>query len=67
MDLGFQADIIVEEKVIVEIKSVEEISPFHHKQLLNYLKLTQLHLGILVNFNTHQINHDIVRMINGYL
>ncbi|WP_317038648.1 MULTISPECIES: GxxExxY protein [unclassified Chryseobacterium] len=67
LDLGFRADIIVEEKVIVEIKSVEELSPFHHKQLLNYLKLTILHLGILVNFNTHQINHNIVRMINGYL
>lgn len=67
LELGFRADIIVEEKVIIEVKSVEELSPFHHKQLLNYLKLTQLHLGILVNFNTHHIHHNIVRIINGYL
>ena len=67
LELGFRADIIVEDKVIIEVKSVEELSPFDHKQLLNYLKLTNLHLGILVNFNTHQINHNIVRIINGYL
>ncbi len=66
LDMGFRADILVEEKVIVEIKSVEELSPFHHKQLLNYLKLTHLHLGILVNFNCERIDRNIVRMINGY-
>ena len=67
LGLGFRADILVEEKIIIEIKSVLELAPIHHKQLLNYLKLTNLHLGILVNFNTNNINSDIVRIINGYV
>ena len=67
LGLGFRADILVEDIIIVEIKSVVELAPTHHKQLLNYLKLTNCHLGILVNFNTNNINSDIVRIINGYL
>ncbi len=67
LGLGFRADILVEEKIIIEIKSVVELAPIHPKQLLNYLKLTNLHLGILVNFNSNNINSDIVRIINGYL
>ncbi len=66
LGLGFRADILVEEKIIIEIKSVVELAPVHHKQLLNYLKITNLHLGILVNFNSNSINSDIVRIINGY-
>lgn len=67
LGLGFRADILVEEKIIIEIKSVVELAPIHHKQLLNYLKLTNCHLGILVNFNTNTISSDIVRIINGYV
>ena len=67
LGLGFRADILVEDKIIIEIKSVVELAPIHHKQLLNYLKLTNLHLGILVNFNSNSLNSDIVRIINGYL
>ena len=67
LGLGYRADILVEEKIIIEIKSVVELAAVHHKQLLNYLKLTNCHLGILVNFNTNNINGDIVRIINGYL
>lgn len=66
LGLGFRADILVEDEIIVEIKSVVELAPIHHKQLLNYLKLTNLHLGILVNFNSNSINSDIVRIIDGY-
>ena len=66
LGLGFRADILVEEKIIIEIKSVVELAPVHHKQLLNYLKITNLHLGILVNFNSNSINSDIVRIVNGY-
>ena len=66
LGLGFRADILVEEKIIIEIKSVVELAPIHHKQLLNYLKLTNCHLGILVNFNSNNINSEIVRIINGY-
>ena len=66
LGLGFRADIFVEDKIIVEIKSVVELLPVHHKQLLNYLKLTTSHLGILVNFNTNNINSEIGRIVNGY-
>ena len=68
IDLGiaFRGDILVEDRIIVEVKSVTEILPIHHKQLLNYLKITDLHLGLLVNFNTAEINKNIFRIINGY-
>ncbi len=51
LNLGYRTDLIVENKVIIEIKSVEEIHPVHPKQLLTYLKLTKLKLGLLINFN----------------
>lgn len=68
IDLGiaFRGDILVEDQIIVEVKSVVELLPIHHKQLLNYLKLANLHLGLLVNFNCTEINKNIVRIINGY-
>jgi GxxExxY protein len=64
MDMGFRADIIVENKVIVEIKSVELLLPVHHKQLITYLKLTNLKLGLLVNFNVNLIKDGIKRIVN---
>jgi GxxExxY protein len=64
LELGFRADIIVEEKVIIEIKSVESIAPVHKKQLLTYLKLTEMKLGLLVNFNEALIKNGIVRIVN---
>ena len=67
LDIGFRADILVEEKIIVEIKSIEELAKVHHKQLLTYLKLADLKLGILVNFNTAEIDKNIFRKINGEL
>lgn len=65
IDSSFIADIIVNEKVIIEIKSIPEINNVHHKQLLTYLKLSGLKLGILVNFNTDHIDKNIFRKING--
>lgn len=64
MELGFRADIIVEGKVIIEIKSIENIAPVHQKQLLTYLKLTGLKLGLLVNFNEALIKNGIHRIVN---
>ena len=64
MELGFRLDILVDDLVIIEIKSVEALAPVHHKQLLTYLKLTELKLGLLVNFNTDDINKGIVRIVN---
>lgn len=67
IDSSFIADIIVEDKVIIEIKSIEEIKNVHHKQLLTYLMLTDLKLEILVNFNTDYIDKSIYRKINVYI
>lgn len=64
MELGFRADIIVENKVIIELKSIEAIAPVHTKQLLTYLKLTGLKLGLLVNFNEALIKDGIKRIVN---
>jgi len=64
MELGFRLDLLVDNLVIVEIKSVEVLAPVHHKQLLTYLKLSGLRLGILVNFNTDNLEKNIVRIVN---
>lgn len=64
MELGFRADLIVENKVIIELKSVEMIAPVHPKQLLTYLKITGLKLGLLINFNEKLIKDGIIRIVN---
>jgi len=64
LQLGFVADIVVNEQVIIEIKSVETLADVHHKQVLTYLKLTGLKLGILVNFNSNDISKSIFRKVN---
>jgi GxxExxY protein len=61
---GFRADLIVENKVLIEIKSVEIIAPVHPKQVMTYLKLTGLKLGLLVNFNQALIKNGITRIVN---
>lgn len=66
-DEGFRADIVVENKVIIELKSVETINPSHKKQLLTYLKLTNLKLGYLLNFGEELMKTGITRTINGTL
>jgi GxxExxY protein len=64
MDNGFRADIIVDEKVIVEIKSVEAMSPVFFKTLLTYLRLSDIKLGLLVNFNVSFMKNGITRIVN---
>ena len=63
-DEGFRADLVVENKVIVELKSVEQIAPVHSKQLLTYLRLADMHLGLLINFGTGLIKDGIKRTVN---
>ena len=65
MGAGFKMDLLVEDKVIIEMKSVETLVLVHHKQLLTYLKLFNLKLDILVNFNTSEIKKSIIRKVNG--
>ncbi len=64
MEIGFRADLIIENKVIVELKSIDAIAPVHPKQLLTYLKLTGLKIGLLINFNEHLIKNGIIRIVN---
>jgi GxxExxY protein len=65
IEMGFRADLIVEDKVIVEIKSVEATAPVHKKQLLTYLRLAEKRLGLLINFNVALIKDGISRVANG--
>lgn len=65
LEIGFRADLIIESKVIVEVKSVEQLAPVHKKQLLTYLRLADKRLGLLINFNTALIKDGIVRVVNG--
>jgi GxxExxY protein len=64
IDMGFRADLVVEDKVIVEIKSVELLAPVHKKQLLTYLRLADKRLGLLINFNVALIKDGITRIVN---
>lgn len=65
LELGFRMDMLVNNKVIIEVKSVENLAEVHHKQVLTYLKLTYLKLAILVNFNVADIKDGIFRKVNG--
>lgn len=64
LDHGFRADLVVNKKVIVEIKSIETLAPVHYKQLLTYLRLTEIKLGLLINFNESLIKDGIHRVVN---
>lgn len=62
-DVGFRMDLLVDDLVIVEVKSVENILDDHHKQLLTYLKLANKKLGLLINFNTSNLGESIVNFV----
>lgn len=64
MDVGFRLDVLVNDLVIVEIKSVESLLDVHHKQLLTYLKLSNKKLGLLINFNSTPLKDNIIRIVN---
>ena len=65
IEMGFRADLIVEDLVIVEIKSVEVVAPVHKKQLLTHLRLADKRLGLLISFNVALIKEGITRIANG--
>ena len=62
---GFRLDLLVDGKLIVELKSVDELKPIHYKQLQTYLRLTNCHLGLLINFNVNDLMAGVKRVING--
>jgi len=66
LNCGYKLDLLVEGKVILELKSVESIAPIHKAQLLTYLKLSNLKLGLLLNFNTSIMKDGIVRIVNNF-
>lgn len=65
LEEGFRIDLLVENKVLIEIKSVEKLTKVHHKQVLTYLKIIDIKLGILVNFNVADISNGIFRKVRG--
>ncbi len=67
LELGFRIDILVEQKVIIEIKSIDALQPIHKKQLLNYLNLSNISVGFLINFNSETLNKDaFIRIVNNF-
>jgi len=64
MDVGFKADIMIENKLLIEIKSVETIARLHKKQILTYLTLANLEIGLLINFNNEMLKDGITRLYN---
>jgi GxxExxY protein len=67
LDAGYRVDLMVEKKLVIEIKSVEALSDLHLAQILTYLKLSGCKLGLLINFNTVLFKNGVKRVINGYL
>ena len=65
LEIGYRVDLIVSDKVIIEIKSVEALALVHRMQLLTYLRLANLRLGLLINFNVERIRNGIYRVVNG--
>ena len=66
LDVGFRCDFLVDSQIILECKSVKEVTPLDHAQLLNYLKITNLQLGLLINFNVRRLTDGIKRIVNNY-
>ena len=67
LDCGYRIDLLIEDKVIVELKAVDQILPIHHAQVLSYLKLTGCKVGLLINFNERLLKHGIHRIVNGFI
>ena len=66
LDAGFRADVIIENKLLIELKSIESLADIHYKQVQTYLKLTNTKLGLLINFNVVYLKDGIKRIINTY-
>jgi len=66
LDCGYQMDVVVENRVVLELKSVEKLLSIHEAQLLTYLKLSKAPLGLLINFNVHVLRDGVRRMVNNY-
>jgi GxxExxY protein len=65
LDAGYRLDLLIEDKVIVEIKSIDSIAPIHEAQLLSYLRLSEKKAGLIINFNVKVLRYGIRRLVNG--
>ena len=65
LELRFRSDMIIEDKVIVELKAIDKLAPVHFRQVLTYLKLTNLKLGLIINFDEPYIKNGLKRLVNG--
>jgi GxxExxY protein len=65
IDAGYRIDLLIEDRVIVELKAIEKILPIHKAQLLSYLKLSKIRVGLLLNFNVLHLKDGITRVVNG--
>jgi GxxExxY protein len=66
LDAGYRLDLLINNQVIVEVKAIDAIHPVHEAQLLSYLKLTGLHVGLLINFNVKTLKQGIRRFVNQF-
>ncbi len=66
LDCGYRIDLLVEDRLIIELKSVDELAPIHLSQVLTYLKLSKKRFGLLINFNVKSLKNGIKRVVNGY-
>lgn len=66
LELGFRADLVVDRQVIVELKSLEATAPVHRKQVLTYLKISGLHVGLLINFGEELLKDGVFRLVNRF-
>ena len=66
LEVGFRCDFLIDNRIIVECKSVRDVTPLDHAQLLNYLKITELQLGLLINFNVRMLTKGLKRIVNNY-
>ncbi len=64
MGIGFRANLVVENKVIIDVKSVDQLAPIYTKQLLTYLKISEIKLGLLINFNENLMENGIIEVVN---
>ena len=65
LEVGYRIDLVVERRVVVEVKSVEAIHPIHEAQLLSYMRLSEMRVGLLINFNVLRLRDGIKRMVDG--
>jgi GxxExxY protein len=66
LDCGYRLDLVVDERVVVEVKAIEQLAPIHEAQLLSYLRLSGIHVGLLINFHARMLKQGLKRIVNEF-